>query len=255
MEASVTDLDRLPPQDDTIHIDQPAVDTLEPSEPSTQPEHDMPANTEETLANAPHSYNNGFNNSQSTSQTSVDYAQSAPAMSSHEGEFSSRISSPTMSYQQLQPTPQLNSRPGSAGVSSGGDRYGYSQSHSDQNPRPQAGPPSKNSVVIKVGMVGDAQIGKTSLMVKYVEGSWDEDYIQTLGKGDVAAVMRVITAADLGVHRGELHGEDDLDPKHRNNIFDLGSWWAARVCQHASLGLQRRSRHSLHVRPDAQKHT
>ncbi|KXL46623.1 hypothetical protein M433DRAFT_6015 [Acidomyces richmondensis BFW] len=37
------------------------------------------------------------------------------------------------------------------------------------------------SVVIKVGMVGDAQIGKTSLMVKYVEGSWDEDYIQTLG--------------------------------------------------------------------------
>lgn len=41
---------------------------------------------------------------------------------------------------------------------------------------------SKNSVVIKVGMVGDAQIGKTSLMVKYVEGSWDEDYIQTLGR-------------------------------------------------------------------------
>ena len=40
---------------------------------------------------------------------------------------------------------------------------------------------SRNSVVIKVGMVGDAQIGKTSLMVKYVEGSWDEDYIQTLG--------------------------------------------------------------------------
>ncbi|KAB8360941.1 hypothetical protein FH972_024673 [Carpinus fangiana] len=37
------------------------------------------------------------------------------------------------------------------------------------------------NVVIKVGMVGDAQIGKTSLMVKYVEGSWDEDYIQTLG--------------------------------------------------------------------------
>ncbi|KAG9291070.1 hypothetical protein G9A89_012942 [Geosiphon pyriformis] len=38
-----------------------------------------------------------------------------------------------------------------------------------------------NSVVLKVGMVGDSQIGKTSLMVKYVEGSFDEDYIQTLG--------------------------------------------------------------------------
>ncbi|KAL7419849.1 Ras GTPase tem1 [Cryptotrichosporon argae] len=39
----------------------------------------------------------------------------------------------------------------------------------------------RNSVVLKVGMVGDSQIGKTSLMVKYVEGSFDEDYIQTLG--------------------------------------------------------------------------
>ncbi|KAI9632293.1 small monomeric GTPase, partial [Dioszegia hungarica] len=37
------------------------------------------------------------------------------------------------------------------------------------------------SIVLKVGMVGDSQIGKTSLMVKYVEGSFDEDYIQTLG--------------------------------------------------------------------------
>lgn len=30
-------------------------------------------------------------------------------------------------------------------------------------------------------MIGDAQIGKTSLMVKYVEGSFNEDYVQTLG--------------------------------------------------------------------------
>mmetsp|Transcript_14306 Transcript_14306/g.16617 ORF Transcript_14306/g.16617 Transcript_14306/m.16617 type:complete len:232 (-) Transcript_14306:347-1042(-) len=39
----------------------------------------------------------------------------------------------------------------------------------------------RNSVVVKVGMVGDAQIGKTSLMVKYVEGKFDSDYIETLG--------------------------------------------------------------------------
>ncbi|ORY76028.1 P-loop containing nucleoside triphosphate hydrolase protein [Protomyces lactucae-debilis] len=37
------------------------------------------------------------------------------------------------------------------------------------------------SVVVKVGMVGDSQIGKTSLMVKYVDGIFDEDYLQTLG--------------------------------------------------------------------------
>lgn len=38
------------------------------------------------------------------------------------------------------------------------------------------------TVMVKVGMVGDSQIGKTSLMVKYVEGTFDEDYIQTLGR-------------------------------------------------------------------------
>jgi len=71
--------------------------------------------------------------------------------------------------------------------------YERQQAYQDQNYRPaqqqqvqqqqqQPDPAAKNtSVVIKVGMVGDAQIGKTSLMVKYVEGSWDEDYIQTLG--------------------------------------------------------------------------
>ncbi len=58
-----------------------------------------------------------------------------------------------------------------------------SQSQSQYGADAQRQQAQKNaSVVIKVGMVGDAQIGKTSLMVKYVEGSWDEDYIQTLGK-------------------------------------------------------------------------
>jgi Gtp-binding protein of the ras superfamily involved in termination of M-phase len=58
-------------------------------------------------------------------------------------------------------------------------QQGHQNHYQDQNRQPQQ--PNKSSVVIKVGMVGDAQIGKTSLMVKYVEGSWDEDYIQTLG--------------------------------------------------------------------------
>ncbi|KAL6074261.1 Ras GTPase tem1 [Balamuthia mandrillaris] len=39
----------------------------------------------------------------------------------------------------------------------------------------------KSSVVVKVGMVGDSEVGKTSLMVRYVEGKFDEDYICTLG--------------------------------------------------------------------------
>ncbi|PWY70900.1 GTP binding protein [Aspergillus heteromorphus CBS 117.55] len=75
--------------------------------------------------------------------------------------------------------PSSSSRPGS-GLSNGTERHGLVQPTHDA-PSKQPSQPTKNSVVIKVGMVGDAQIGKTSLMVKYVEGSWDEDYIQTLG--------------------------------------------------------------------------
>lgn len=40
----------------------------------------------------------------------------------------------------------------------------------------------KNNVTIKVGMIGDSSIGKTSLMVTYVQGSFDEESTQTLGK-------------------------------------------------------------------------
>ncbi|ODV83321.1 hypothetical protein CANARDRAFT_9723 [[Candida] arabinofermentans NRRL YB-2248] len=41
--------------------------------------------------------------------------------------------------------------------------------------------PEKNTVTLKVGLIGDAQVGKTSLMVKYVENCFDEIYTQTLG--------------------------------------------------------------------------
>jgi len=58
---------------------------------------------------------------------------------------------------------------------------GVPTTNSSLHQLPSENSAEKNSVVIKVGMVGDSQIGKTSLMVKYVEGSFDEDYIQTLG--------------------------------------------------------------------------
>ena len=89
--------------------------------------------------------------------------------------------------------------------------------------------------MIKVGMVGDAQIGKTSLMVKYVEGSWDEDYIQTLGwwnhpKQQVARI-------DI-LRRCELYGENYIHSKHGNHLLDLGSRRSTRICQHAPSRLQ-----------------
>jgi len=69
----------------------------------------------------------------------------------------------------------------------------------------------KKKVVVKVGMVGDSQIGKTSLMVKYVEGAFNEDYIQTLGvnfmEKTIALKNTDITFSiwDLGGQQEYLH--------------------------------------------------
>lgn len=81
---------------------------------------------------------------------------------------------------QSRPSSALGYRTGSEN-GNGGARYSDQSQRSSQGQAQQEAAKS-TSVVIKVGMVGDAQIGKTSLMVKYVEGSWDEDYIQTLGE-------------------------------------------------------------------------
>lgn len=42
-------------------------------------------------------------------------------------------------------------------------------------------PAVRNQVEVQVGLVGDAQVGKTSLMVKYVQNIYDKEYTQTLG--------------------------------------------------------------------------
>ncbi|KAJ2403211.1 Ras GTPase tem1 [Coemansia sp. RSA 2559] len=39
----------------------------------------------------------------------------------------------------------------------------------------------EDEIVLKVGMLGDAQIGKTTLMVRYVFGEYDPNIVQTLG--------------------------------------------------------------------------
>lgn len=50
-------------------------------------------------------------------------------------------------------------------------------------------------------MLGDSQIGKTSLMVKYVEGHFDEDYIQTLGACCMrSSMLRLYADAAPGVN-------------------------------------------------------
>ena len=69
-------------------------------------------------------------------------------------------------------------------TTSHGSGTGQQQSSSSlqqQQQQQQQATDERNHVIIKVGMVGDAGTGKTSLMVRYVEGNFNEDYIQTLG--------------------------------------------------------------------------
>ena len=120
-------------------------------------------------------YSDGYHNSpRRPSVPSDNYPPANGSFSpSLDSDSNSRYTSNNSNYQQ----PQPYSRP-SSGLSGGNSHSAYQ----DQNQRTAPPDPrAQNNVVIKVGMVGDAQIGKTSLMVKYVEGSWDEDYIQTLG--------------------------------------------------------------------------
>ena len=138
-------------------------------------------------------YNNGYQEGprrQSVQSENYPLANGSFSTSTESDPNARYPSSTSSSSGYPQQAPQPYSRP-SSGLSGSGDRYGgYSQNYQDQNSRPSSHQEASRggqgqgqaSVVIKVGMVGDAQIGKTSLMVKYVEGSWDEDYIQTLGK-------------------------------------------------------------------------
>ncbi|CAO3671512.1 unnamed protein product [Rhizopus stolonifer] len=57
----------------------------------------------------------------------------------------------------------------------------FNTSSSSSNDNPTSSGSTNNSVILKMGIVGDTQIGKTSLMIKYAEGAYDPEYTQTLG--------------------------------------------------------------------------
>ena len=66
---------------------------------------------------------------------------------------------------------------------------------------------ARNQVEVQVGLVGDAQVGKTSLMVKYVQNVFDEEYTQTLGvnflkrKVSIRSTDIIFSIMDLGGQR------------------------------------------------------
>ncbi|BAM79657.1 small GTP-binding protein of Rab family [Cyanidioschyzon merolae strain 10D] len=84
-------------------------------------------------------------------------------------EAASTLAAQTLDENEVEQTP--SSPPSSSSVSMG---FGGEAPYLARRPR-------RSSLTLKVGMVGDAGCGKTSLMVRYCEGHFDEDYIMTLG--------------------------------------------------------------------------
>jgi GTP-binding protein of the ras superfamily involved in termination of M-phase len=162
------------------------MDTEGAYDPRSEGHDDAMGGTDDGSQSHTPTHNNGFSNRQHGQSQSAEFTHSP-----HQGGYSASPT-PDVDPNARYPTPPTQfppqmSRP-SSGLSGNGGYGNMQSSYQDQNARGAgSGEQSrnsnnnKNSVVIKVGMVGDAQIGKTSLMVKYVEGSWDEDYIQTLG--------------------------------------------------------------------------
>ncbi|KAL2262505.1 hypothetical protein VTK26DRAFT_1085 [Humicola hyalothermophila] len=162
--------DTLSPVDGTPHRLVP--------EQHTTPEYSAPEYTVPEHAAADH---NGLHEQHHAQPQPVDQGVSNSPRSPYppdntDGESTARYATPPV------PAPSISRPPsglsGQGATSHGGDQASRAGSNGAPAEQQNSG---RNHVVIKVGMVGDAQIGKTSLMVKYVEGSWDEDYIQTLG--------------------------------------------------------------------------
>lgn len=87
---------------------------------------------------------------------------------------------------------------GGSGGGGGGSAAGSGSSAAAEEGKAQG---QQKRVTVKVGMVGDAGTGKTSLMVKYVADKFDEDYLQTLGEW-LAARSRLLALAARRRGRG-----------------------------------------------------
>jgi len=66
-----------------------------------------------------------------------------------------------------------------------------------------------NQVVVKVALLGDAGIGKTSLMVKYVEDRYDVEYIQTLGLNFMEKTVH-LRNVDVTISVWDLGGQQEF---------------------------------------------
>lgn len=103
----------------------------------------------------------------------------------------------------------------SANVAGGGEASSSDATAPAEEAAPGGGrvarPKGPSNLQLKVGMLGDSYVGKTSLMVKYVENKFEEDYIQTLGINFMEKIISLrertvtFTIFDLGGGENEFN--------------------------------------------------
>lgn len=70
---------------------------------------------------------------------------------------------------------------------------------------------SEDKVIVKVALVGNAEAGKSSLMFRYVEGYYNQQYIQTLGVNFMEKTVKIgenpvlVSIWDLGGEKEFTH--------------------------------------------------
>ncbi len=69
----------------------------------------------------------------------------------------------------------------------------------------------------KIVLLGDGAVGKTSLVRRYVEGRFDEDYVATIG---VNVKDKVLPDLDLHLTIWDIYGQKSISPgKHSSNYI------------------------------------
>ena len=67
-----------------------------------------------------------------------------------------------------------------------------------------------NRVVVKVALVGDGGVGKTSLMVKYVDNKFDEDTTPSIGVNFMEKCISLLRNTDIRVSIWDLGGQREF---------------------------------------------
>ena len=88
--------------------------------------------------------------------------------------------------------------------------------------------------------------GKTSLMVKYVEGTFDEVF--RMRARQLWNCRRPLVPSGLHSNsRGELYGKESFATQHANNVLNLGFRGPERIHIDAAACVQRERRHVVPV--------